>query len=370
MSGPIHTNWLEVDLGAIRSNYRRLQEISGRPVMPVIKANAYGHGIVPVAKVLEKEGAEWFGVARIEEALQLRQAGISGRILVLGSTQMELAGLAAQEHISLTVYSPENAFGLAQAAAASGHNLCVHVKVDTGMGRLGITPGETLEMFRQLSCLPSLTVEGMFTHFARADEPDVPLTLEQISRFDEALEAVRAAGYQPGFVHASNSAGVINFPQARYDMSRCGIALYGLEPGPQTPLPEGFRPALAWNTTLASIRKMPAFAGISYGHRYVTRQPERIGTLAVGYADGFRRQAGNSVLIRGKKAPVVGTICMDQCMISLEGIPEAQVGDEVVLIGQQSDSAVRAEEMAALWNTINYEVVSGITARVPRIYIE
>ena len=163
---------------------------------------------------------------------------------------------------------------------------------------------------------------------------------------------------------------MINFPQARYDMSRCGIALYGLEPGPQTPLPEGFRPALAWKTTLASIRKMPAFAGISYGHRYVTRQPERIGTLAVGYADGFRRQAGNSVLIRGKKAPVVGTICMDQCMISLEGIPEAQVGDEVVLIGQQSDSAVRAEEMAALWNTINYEVVSGITARVPRIYIE
>lgn len=368
MQADIHSSWLEIDLGAIRNNLQQMQRITQRPVMAVVKANAYGHGLAAVGQAVEQAQAAWCGVARIEEALDLRQSGVRIPILVLGYTPPERVAAALAADISLAVATPEVVDAYAQAAAVAHKVLHCHLKVDTGMSRLGIPIDEAAPFLYRLRAQPSLHVEGLFTHFARADEPHVSTTLVQLGKFQRLVEEIEAAGLRPEWVHAANSAAGICFPQTRFDLVRSGIAIYGLHPSREVQVPECFRPALSLKTRLTQIRSLPAGQGVSYGHRYVTERAERVGALAIGYADGFRRRLGSRVLIAGKQVPVLGTICMDQCVVSLADVPEARVGDEVVLVGTQGSEHISAEMLADAWETINYEVVCGMASRLPRLY--
>jgi len=334
-----------------------------------VKANAYGHGLEETALHLQHIGAQWLGVARIEEALQLRESGIRNKILVLGYTSPKRVKDAQKADIHLTLYDPLVAAMYEKEIDTDLGKLHLHAKIDTGMGRLGVPAGRAPAFIEDISKVKVFDLEGVFTHFACADEPEKPVTLEQISKFEDVLSKLKEKGIDPGLVHAANSAGTLNFPQSHYHMVRCGIAMYGLPPAASMTLPEGFTPALAWKTRLISIKSMPAGHGISYGHRYHTREGERIGAIAVGYGDGMRRVMGNQVLLRGKKVPMVGSVCMDQCMLNLDEVPDAQVGDEVVLIGSQNGSTLSATDLAEDWNTINYEVICGMAARMPRRYI-
>ncbi|GIV66865.1 MAG: alanine racemase [Bellilinea sp.] len=369
MNSPTPTSWLEIDLNAIQNNYMELCRISGTKVAAVVKANAYGHGLIRVSQAVLDAGGEWLAVARFEEAEQLRKNWIMAPILVLGFTPPDRVVEAAKENIRLTVFDAQTAHHYSTQTSERGMRVKVHIKINTGMNRLGISPQEGVEFTRWLSNLPGIEVEGVFTHFARADEPALDTTERQIRIFEEVLDSLKAAGVKPPIVHASNSAAVFNYPKAAYDMVRCGIALYGLHPSPETPLPATFKPALSLKTRLTSIRELDAGEGVGYNYRYYTTNKERIGTIAVGYADGFRRVMGNKALLRGKEIPVVGSVCMDQCMVSLEGIQDAQVGDEVVLIGKSGGLWRTTEDVAKEWGTVNYEVVCGMADRLMRKYI-
>jgi alanine racemase len=361
--------WLEIDLGVLENNFRILQKTTGTPVMPVVKANAYGHGLEEVAKTLEKAGALWCGVARIEEALILRKAGNRMNILVLGYTPPQRVQEAILNKISLTVYDPMLVQAYAHQAGSLNQLLNVQVKIDTGMGRLGIPAEKALEFICQIKELHEFHFQGIFTHFACADEPEKPYTQQQLNKFNKVLEHVKSQGLRPEFIHSANSAAALNFPSTRFDLIRCGLAIYGLTPSSETHLPEGIKPSLSWKTRLISVREIPSGQGISYGYQYFTKKTEKIGVIAAGYGDGLRRQMGNTVLLRGKRVPIVGNVCMDQCMLQLDHHPDAQIGDEVVLIGQQGENEITATEVAKNWNTINYEVICGMAARMPREYI-
>jgi alanine racemase len=362
------TNWIEVDLGAIRHNVRRLREISGAQVMTVVKANGYGHGLLEVGQAAVEGGTTWLGVARVDEALSLARCGNQAQIMVLGYTEPDRAAEAAMYGVRLAVYDRQVAQAYSVCASQAGQVLSVHAKFDTGMGRLGHNPVDGVEFVRWLGEQPALRVEGVFTHLAAADEPENPATLKQLSTFDTLLAGLNSTGLQPESVHAANSAGTLYFPGARYNLVRPGIAVYGLQPSDLAPLPADFRPALCWKARLVSVKMLPPGHGIGYNFKYYTSRNERIGVTAVGYADGFRRRLGNYALVRGKRVPVVGGVCMDQCMLQLDDVPDASIGDEVVLIGTQEESRITAEEIGRDWGSINYEVVCGLFARVPRFY--
>ena len=369
MNNDNYATWLEIDLNAITANYERLKQISDVPVMGVVKANAYGHGLEEIALHLQTIGAGWLGVARIEEALQLRESGVNIDIMVLGYTSHKRVKEAQKANIHLTVYDPLVAALYEKEVDPELGKLHLHAKIDTGMGRLGVPSNLALPFIEDLTRVPNFDLEGVFTHFACADEPEKEVTAQQIRRFESILGKMKEKGINPGIMHAANSAGTLNFPQSHYSMVRCGIAMYGLPPAASMRLPDGFTPALAWKTRLISIKSMSEGFGISYGHRYHTKEGERIGAIAVGYGDGMRRVNGNHVLLRGKKVPVVGSVCMDQVMINIDDVPDAQVGDEVVLMGSQNGNTLSATEIAGEWKTINYEVICGMADRIPRRYI-
>ena len=362
------STWVEVDLGAIHQNVSLLNQITGVTVMAVVKANAYGHGIVETARAALAGGAGWCGVARIEEALVLRQAGIQAPILVTGYIAEERLAEAIDSELSLAVYAPEQADIFSNTARSLNARLKVHAKIDTSMGRLGVFPEEGLQFIRRLNRLPGLVVEGVFTHFASADEPENPATDVAIDRFQRLVDELGADDLRPPLVHAANSATALYYPRARFDLVRCGISIYGLYPSAEAPLPPDFQAALAWKARLTSIKTLPPGHGVGYNARYVTTRHESIGTASVGYADGFRRRLGNFALVSGQRVPVVGGVCMDQCMLQLDQVPGARMGDEVVLIGRQGDACITAEEVASAWGTGNYDVVCGLAARVTRFY--
>ncbi len=364
------TTWLEIDLGAIKNNIQQLQNIAGVPVMAVVKANGYGHGLVEVARAARQAGAQWLGVARIEEALTLRSHNIALPILVMGYTDPKCVPDAMQNRIGLCLYDLDVARAYAEKARLAHQPLHVHAKFDTGMGRLGVFPEDGAAFIEQLHGIDGLEIEGIFTHMARADETDRRTTLWQIGRFQALVDALQLKRLRPRMAHAANSAATLFYPEARFDLVRCGISIYGLDPSAETPNPAGFQAALTWKTRLTSLKYMPEGHGISYNHRYKTQKQERIGVIPVGYADGFRRRLGNYVLIRGQRAQVVGTVCMDQAMLQLDGVPEARPGDEVVILGCQGEDVISAEEIAASWGTNNYEVVCGLANRLPRVYKE
>jgi alanine racemase len=288
-------------------------------------------------------------VARIEEALLLREAGIKSRILVLSYTSPLRVAHAIKANITLNAYDFNVVRAYEEQASKLGEKLTIHAKIDTGMGRLGIQPDEADDFISLIQACPSLYMEGMFTHFACADEPGKPYTDQQLEQFNRIVDLLKHKGNQQILLHASNSAGTLVYPHARFDMTRVGIALYGLPPSHEVTLPEGVEPALSWKTRLISIKTFPAGHGISYGFKYFTRKEERIGVIAVGYADGLRRRPGNQVLIRGKKVNIIGNVCMDQCMVQLDDLPEAQIGDEVILIGKQNGNEISATDIADDW---------------------
>jgi alanine racemase len=368
METQAYSTWLEVDLGAIKHNIKGIKSLTNTKVMAVIKANGYGHGVQAVAQAAEEAGAEWLGVARMEEALNLRSAGIQTEIMVLGYTPPVMVPEAAHHDIHVAIYDAQMAKAYAAETQKTSQRLKAHLKVETGMGRLGMPPENALVFLQTYHKHPSLEIDGIFTHFARADESGVGSAQGQLQLFNDLLSGLRKAGTLPGMVHTANSAAVINFPETYFDLVRPGIAIYGLDPSPDTHLPHTFRKALAWKARLTSVRVLPPGHGVSYGSVYVTSGNERIGVIPVGYGDGFRRVAGQQVLVRGKRVNVVGRVCMDQCMLQLDDVPDASVGDEVVLLGNQGQEAITADDLASRWGTLNYEVVCGLADRLPRLY--
>ena len=371
---PDRPTWLEIDLSAIGQNTQRFKQIVGPDVRVLVslKADAYGHGALRVARTVVRNGAEWLGVATVSEAAPLRQAGVDAPILVFGYIAPWQAREAVRLNLRATIFTSELARALSQAATDLGGQLPVHIKVDTGMARLGLRAEDIEGIVRfcdEAHALPGLIVEGLFTHFATADSADQTYALRQLERFEHVLAALDARGLRPPIVHAANSAAALTLTQARYDMVRPGIAIYGLAPSEETPLPVGFRPALAFKTQVAQVKEIPAGEGISYGATYITSAPTRIAVLPVGYADGFRRAPANwgEVLVRGRRAPLLGRVCMDQCMIDVTDIPGVRQGDEVALIGRQGDDELTADEVARKLGTIAYEVTSELLARVPRV---
>jgi alanine racemase len=362
--------WVEIDLRAIGENIGRLKELA-RPaaLMAVLKADAYGHGAIRTARTALLHGADYLATACLGEALALRRHGISAPILILGYTPPWQAREIVRHDLAATVYAIETVRHLARAVQAIGRGPArVHVKVDTGMGRLGLLPDEVPAFIRTVRQIPEIEIEGIFTHFACADAADPTPTLRQIERFNAVLAAVRSDGWEPRYIHAANSAALFRFPTARYSMVRAGIALYGLDPSEDVRCPDGFRPALTFKTLVAQVKELPPGSPISYGGTFVTTRPSRIAVLPVGYGDGFRRSPRNwqEVLVRGRRAPIVGVVCMDMCMIDVTDIPNVRVGDEVVLIGRQGEDEISAAEVARKLGTISYEVVTQILARVPR----
>lgn len=362
-----HSTWVEVDLKAIQDHVRYFLDRSQVEVMAIVKANAYGHGSVPVAQAALEAGATWCGVARVNEALELRQAGLDCPILLLGYTPETRYEEMIDQGVSMTVWDILQVEKISAVASRMNWGARLHLKVDTGMSRLGANPVEVIDLLQNAANLPGISIEGLFTHFACADEANPSASDIQEKQFHELQAGLKAANIHIPVVHAANSAASLTRPSLYFNCVRVGIAMYGLHPSSDCPLPTGFRPALGWKSVLSQVKTLPPGRGISYGHEYVTSRAERIGTVPVGYADGFRRVRGNQVLVRGRKVPVVGRVTMDQVMVQLDAVPQAAAGDEVVIIGTQGEESITAEEVAARWGTINYEVTSGIAHRVPRI---
>ncbi|MBK9095497.1 MAG: alanine racemase [Anaerolineae bacterium] len=382
LARPDRPTWLEVDLEAIADNLRILQQVVGPGVdiCAVLKADGYGHGAVRVARTVLNNGARLLAVACLAEAITLRRAGIAAPILILGYTPPWQARDVVLNRVTPTVFDLDFAQALQRAVSAldagqPGRSLrtaagfALHVKVDTGMARLGLEPDAVMPFIQALHELPDLFVEGIFTHFATADSADQTYLRWQLGRFQAVLEQLTAQGLRPPCVHAANSAATLTLPASHFDLVRTGIALYGLQPGPETPLPPGMRPALRWKSTVAQVKRLPAGAFVSYGAAYRTECEQTIAVAPVGYADGFRRTplTWPPVLVRGQRAPIVGRVTMDQTMLDVTHIPGVRAGDEVVLIGRQGAQEVTVDDVAAALGTINYEVVSEILARVPRV---
>jgi alanine racemase len=344
--------------------------------MAVLKADGYGHGAVKAARTALNNGAAMCGVASLNEAVALRAARIEEPILILGYTPAWHAREALLRDVAVALYDLDVARAFSRAAQDLQRPARAHIKIDTGMGRLGVLPEQALDFIGAVAALPGVEIEGLFTHFSCADtDPD--FTRLQLDRFRQVVDALPAAA-RPRLLHAANSAAALAYPDARLDMVRVGLALYGLSPFPAGRPPAdpqaaetlaALRPALAWKTTIAQVKALPDGAPVSYGATYRCQGERRIAVIAVGYADGFRRapQHFGEVLVRGSRAPIVGRVCMDQTMIDVTDIPAARVGDEVVLIGRQGGQAITAEDVAARLGTINYEVVSAILPRVPRV---
>lgn len=371
---PDRPTWLEIDLSAIAHNTRRIKEIVGPDVdvMVTLKADAYGHGAIKVAQTALNNGATWLGVACLPEAQILRDAGITAPILILGYTPAWQARDSLRYGVRATVFSIDVARALSRAAVALDQEARVHVKVDTGMHRLGLFPEDALGFIQEIRDLPNLVIEGLFTHFSVADEADEwyrEYTGQQLQKFQRLLSELDEAGIETAVIHAANSAATLTRPEAHFNLVRPGIAIYGLAPSPDVPLPQDFRPALTWKTQIAQVKELPPGSYVSYGATYRTDDHQRIAVIPVGYADGFRRapRTWGEVLVHGQRAPLVGRVCMDQTMIDVTHIEGVRQGDEVVLIGEQGDDRITAEEVAEKLGTINYEVVSEILARVPRV---
>jgi alanine racemase len=360
--------YVEVDLDAIRHNVSALKPAEGE-LMAVVKANAYGHGDVEVARAALDAGATWLAVALVEEGLHLREAGIDAQVLMLSEFPPGSEADALQADLTPTVYTDEGIDRLAAVAADVDGAVGVHVKLDTGMHRVGLYPPDDVVDFVRRVLDSGLAFEGLWTHFARSDD-DAVTTLDQLKLFLQLTKDCLAAGYQPEFVHASNSAATMLLPEAHLDIVRPGIAIYGVEPA--SGLAERFRlePALTWRSAVTMSRRLPAGEAISYGHRYKLERDSTIATVPVGYADGYSRRLTDhaEVLIRGVRRPVAGAVTMDQILVDC-GDDDVAAGEEVVLLGLQGDEFVSAEELGAISGTIGYEIVTGISERVPREYV-
>jgi alanine racemase len=357
--------WAEVDLSALQWNFRQVRRLIGPAVkcMAVVKANAYGHGAVACSRALVRAGADVLGVATVEEGAELRAAGIKVPVVVLGITQPGEAQAILDQRLQITVTSWAQIGALLKLARVRNIRVSLHVKVDTGMGRIGVSAELAGELIHKIQKCPEARLTGVFTHFAHAggDTQWVKLQMSRLRSVTQQLDS-------GVLVHAANSAAVIQSPETHAHMVRPGLMLYGLYPGPQLKNRVQLKPILSWKTKIVELKKSAPGTGLSYGHTFVTRRTSRIATLPVGYADGFSRALSNRgrVLIRGQQCPVVGRVCMDMCLVDVTRVQRARVGDEAVLIGKQGQAELPAEDMAKQLHTITYEVACTIGARVPR----
>lgn len=372
-ANPPRPTWAEIDLAASYHNMRRIVEIVGPQVkvLSMVKAEAYGHGLKAIAQTAEKAGAAMLGFASLSEALTLAPGEVSIPRLVVGWTPGFLAESAIRHDVICMVCDLDTATEFARAAQSLGKVARVHVKVDTGMGRLGFLPDEAVEAIAAIASMDGLALDGVFTHFAKADEADPTYTHQQFEKFKRVLAEVEARGLHIPIRHCANSPAILRFPEMHLDMVRPGIIQHGLDPSDDVSCPSDFRPVMSLKSMIASVKVMPPGSPISYGGTYITTGYERIAVIPIGYADGFRRKPNHwgEVLVRGRRAPIVGRVCMDQCMINVTHIPDVQLGDEVVLIGAQGDDRLRAEDVAVRLGTNNYETTSMVMARVPRLYL-
>jgi alanine racemase len=376
----------EIDLKAIAHNIKELRRIThpDARLMGVVKANGYGHGAIEVARCALQNGAEVLGVARIEEGMRIREAGIEVPILIFGYTLPDLTAKLLDYDLTQTVYTYASAQVLSQTAISLKKKIKVHLKIDTGMGRLGLLPqnfqqgnsigisADAIEESLAIAGLNGLELEGIFTHFATADSADKTYAEIQLDLFMNFLNRLRKAGLEPPVRHAANSAALIDMPQSHLDMVRPGIASYGLYPSDEVnkkhvPL----KPAMALKARIIHLKKVPAGFKVSYGSTHQTPKATTIATIPIGYADGLNRllSSEGQMLVHGQRAPIIGRVCMDLTMLDVGRIDNVQVGDAVVIFGQQGSDSITVDEIASSLKTINYEIVSTITARVPRVYL-
>ncbi len=366
---PLRPTWAEVDLGAVAHNFKAITRRVRAParVMAVVKADGYGHGAVAVAKRLARAGAAAFGVSTLEEGVTLREAGIRPPILVLGNVfPFSNLPVLARHRLTPTVCSLAAVREMESWCRRTRVQLPLHIKVDTGMARIGISPRAAPDLAAAAAGSRSLRLEGVYTHFAGADS-DGPFTERQWAVFQRTLRALAARGLQPPLRHAANSAALLKFPESHLDMVRPGLALYGLEPYPGLDRSLGLRPAMRFMTRIVFLKRVPKGTRVSYNGTFTARRPTWLATLPVGYADGYPRALSNrgEVLVNGRRAPVVGAVCMDMCLVDVSGIRGVRVGTEATLFGP----ALPAEEVARRAGTIVYEIVTSVSRRVPRMYV-
>ena len=378
----------EIDRAALISNYRALtqhlenaikrdgssdREVGGAPkVMAVVKADAYGHGASEVARTLAREGCGHFGVATVAEGRELRQAGISGRVYIMGGFFADQADEIVALDLTPFIIDSDRVRPLDDAAIAHGRtHFAVHLKVDTGASRLGVNPAALEAAIAEFRRCPSLYLEGAATLLASAGDPSSGVTSEQLKRFEQARAQLKAAGFDLPIAHAANSAAAVLRQDANFNMVRLGLSLYGLPPVPSVRDLVDLKPVMTFKTRLMQTKRIPEGAGVSYGHTYLAHRETTVGILPVGYADGYRRglQHGGEVIIRGRRAAVIGAVCMDLTMIDVSDVPGASVGDEVILWGGAGEAMISVNDVARLANTISYEMLCTVGRRVPRTYI-
>lgn len=382
-----HLVWAEVDLNAIAHNVRELRRITNPDarLLLAVKANGYGHGAVEVARKGLEAGADALGIARLHEGVGLREAGIDAPILIFGYTPPGQADAVIKYGFMQSVYNLETARAYSDAAVAAGTPMKVHLKFDSGMGRLGMLPdafrltadgvapgSQVLDEIREINALDGIELEGIFTHFASSDSADKEYALRQYYIFNGLLEGMKKIGLKIKIRHAANSGAIIDLPRTHLDMVRAGISLYGLYPSDEVDKSKiDLQPAMTLKARIIHLKHVPAGFKVSYGMTYETPSPTTIATIPIGYADGFSRLLTNrgQMLVHGKRASIIGRVCMDLTMLDVGHIPDVALEDEVVVMGRQGKEEISADEIAAELNTINYEVTSSLTARVPRIYV-
>ena len=376
MEYKLNRAWAEINLDNIAHNIREIRRITHKnaEIMGVVKADAYGHGVMEVTRTLLANGAERLAVSMLDEAIQLRRNGIEVPILILGYTDPIRANEIIENDVTQTVYSRELAQALSDEAVRQGKKVKIHIKIDTGMSRMGFLPGySAVKNVVEISQMPNIIIEGLFTHFATADEKNREYTLIQFERFMSICSELQRIGIHIPVKHCANSAGIIEYPEMHLDMVRPGIILYGMYPSEEVDKSKiHLKPAMTLKANVILVKEVEKNTSVSYGRIFTTQRTSKIATIPIGYADGYTRMLSNKgkVLIRGQFAPVVGRICMDQCMIDVTDIEgNAEVGDEVVLIGAQGDNVITVEDVAHSIGMINYEFVSIVGKRIPRAFI-
>ncbi len=371
--GRMALNWVEIDLAALRHNLAQVRHRigSGAGILAVVKSDAYGHGMIPVAKELAKEKVDFFGVSKCWEASKLRSACISQPLLVLAGIEPADASIVIQQDLRPAVYRLDHCRLLEQAAQEAGKRVRIHVKLDTGMGRLGVPVHELGPFLEQLAGLKHVEVEGVFSHLATSDEADKAFSHEQLQRFRSALQMFRDRSIPFQYAHVANSGAVLDIPEAHYQLVRPGIMLYGSAPSDEILSPAPLRPVMALKTKILQIKWVPAGYSIGYGRTYVCSSPTRIATIAVGYDDGYPRVLSNrgEALVRGVRVPVVGRVSMNLITLNVSHVPDAAEDDEVVLLGTQGTERITAEEIAQKANTISYEIYCAIGKNPHRVFL-
>jgi alanine racemase len=366
--------WIEVNLDAIAQNVKNIKKLIGekKELMAVVKVNAYGHDILEVSPVVLENGATRLAVARLEEAIFLRKSGITVPILVLGLTLKEQAEFLVSYDITPAVCEFEMIEKLSESAVQMNKMTKIHLKVDTGMGRIGIFPYDVLRFIKRIKALKNVEIEGIFTHFSVADEKDKFYTEEQFRKFIGILTILEKEGIKIPIKHVGNSATLLDLPHMWLDMVRPGLAIYGLYPSKEVKKTINLIPAQQFKTKIVFIKELPLGESISYGRTYITKRRMRVASLPVGYADGYNRLLSNQgeVLVRGQRVPIIGRVCMDHCMIDVTNLTQVEIGDEVVLWGRQEEEMITVEEIAQKIRTINYEIVHmPDKKRVPKLFI-